>query len=191
MKIEVADVNSDVVFFPCHLPFVHVLVLLSFPCEALGLTLTADIEASPSSPLNSCLYSSLSLLSLWSSFPGTQAQRSPCPHTASPLLFLCVQPLLPHLQRLSHSCPTTVQLQLPYGSSSDLGFFLLLLPLPPASHPLFSPPQRVSLPSRSCQRSPRATSSLRSYASPLLSEQPAFSIARHSPLLLARVRARC
>ena len=87
MKIEVADVNSDVVFFLCHLPFVRALVLLPFRCEALGLTLTADLEASlPSSEF-------LSLLLPVSALPAVPIPRDPAlplpSHSVTSSLFLC------------------------------------------------------------------------------------------------------
>lgn len=65
----------------CYLSRVMLLVLLSRQTQRLH------------SPLL-CLYSSQSLLFLWSPSPGTQALRPPCPCPAS-LLFLCNQPSLP------------------------------------------------------------------------------------------------
>lgn len=145
MKIEVAGVNSAVVSLPCHLLFIYLLVLLPLPCEALAITLTAEEEASLSSPLNFHLYSSPVSALLQSSFLGTQVLCSPCPHSVTPPLSLsslqCLTPApVPPPALISCSLhPTTAQLQPSHGSRSDLGFFLLLLPLPPASHLLFSP----------------------------------------------------
>lgn len=145
MKSEVVDVKSDVIFPPCHLPFVHVLVLLPFPCEALGLTLTADLEASLSSPPNFHLCSSHSLLLLhphlwgpWPSAPPALAQCHPTPLSVSTLRCLTLAPASP---------PTLIA----YEGTAPASPWLLIRPqlLPPTSAPSSSHSSSLLFPTTS------------------------------------------
>jgi len=130
--------------FPCHLPFVHVLVLLPFPCEALGLILVANLTASLSPPLNFHLYTSQPLLSLQPPYPRAQVTL---PHSitpswspasaASPQHQHHLQPSLPHPSITSSlHCLTQhqhrLQPSLPYPSTSiSSNAYLLLSPVLP------------------------------------------------------------
>lgn len=100
--------------------FMSYLVLLPFPCQSLGLNLSADQEASLSSPLdNFCLYSSQPLLSLpihpWGTRPCAPPVLRQCPLSSFSLSSLHCLPLKPTSPPVLRSCPV-----LPYQCSSSL-----------------------------------------------------------------------
>lgn len=151
--MEVVDVNSNVVFFPCRHPFVHVLLLLPFSCENPGL--------------NS--HSRLRIFSFWISVsiaPSLCSSYGPLPWGPRPCVLhaltqhhpnsLCIQSVLPP----ASSPPALIScMLLPYMGTAltfprllirpQVSYFYFCPFLQPVI-PSFYPHNGASLPSCSC-----------------------------------------